>query len=99
MAVTGVINQLGYQVLHTGSVGSYGMGFVVSPSPPLPENPCYGVVMLVIDQVQPPYRFVGAHKSVWRDGVVVFPPYPDIPYDVVFVAKSTALGKGFYIQL
>lgn len=99
MATTGTITQIGYQVLHTGIVGGSGMGFAISVSPPLPSNPCYGVVMLVLDQINPPYRFVGAHKSVWRDGVVVFPPYGDVPYDIVFVAKPPAIGKDFYIQL
>jgi hypothetical protein len=98
MALSGTITQVGYQVLHTAVIGSGGMGFVVTP-PPLPANPCYGVFMLVIDQANPAYRFVATHKTVWRDGVVLFPPYPDISYDLVFVARPASIGRDFFIQI
>ena len=97
-STTGTVTDAGYAVLGNTQITSAGYGIAILLPPDLPINPYYGYTFPVLpaDGFQP--RLLGSGRKIDRDGVIVFPPYPDGIYDIVAVWHPNAVGKTWYAQ-
>lgn len=96
--LSGVIVASGYRVLTSAVLTSAGYGLAITNPPALPLNPYYGFSFPVIDFTSPVTRFAGSGRKIYRDGVIVFPPYADGTYDVVVVWSNAAIGRSYFLQ-
>lgn len=99
MAVlTGVVNVEGYQVITTDVINAAGYGLGITNPPALPLNPYLGYTFPVIRGGFGVPDFAGSGRKIYRDGVLVFPPYSGGVYDFVVIWSSASVGLNWYLQ-
>lgn len=97
-SLSGTVTSKGYDVLASIQVGTAGYGLVVYPSPPLPENPYMGFTFPIIESVEPNIFLAGQGRKMFRDGAIVFVPFPGNVWDIVAIWSSSAVGKDWTLQ-
>lgn len=97
-SLSGVVTTSGYRVLTTAVLTAAGYGLAVTNPPSLPLNPYYGFTFPVVQLTSPSVRLAGIGRKLYRDGAIVFPPYPDGTYDVIVVWSASAVGRNYYLQ-
>lgn len=97
-SISGSVSVLGYQVLTNDVLTSAGYGLGIVNPPALPLNPYFGFTFPVLPGSFGIPRFAGTGRKIYRDGVIVFPPYNPASYDFVVIWASPALGLDWYLQ-
>lgn len=96
--LSGTVVASGYQVLGTDAIGAGGYGLGIVNPPSLPLNPYMGYTFPVLPGSFGVPRFAGSGRKLYRDGVVVFPPYDGNTYDFVVVWSVNSVGLEWYLQ-
>ena len=96
--ITGTVQAPGYERIATIQVESFGYGLVVYPPPQLPLNPYMGFTFPVFEGVQFGTQLAGLGRKIFRDGVIVFPPYPGNTYGIIAIWSNNAVGKDWSLQ-
>lgn len=97
-SLTGTVTNEGYSVLSSIVLSGAGYGLAITTLPALPVNPYFGFTFPVLPSDGFSPRFSGSGRKVYRDGVIVIPPYPEGTYDIVVVWRQEAIGRGWYLQ-
>ena len=96
--LSGTVMQPGYETVATVQIEGFGYGVHVIAPPPLPSNPYMGYSFPKLLAVDGFSWLAGSGRKLFRDGVIVFPPYPGITYDVVVIWANSAVGLDWQLQ-
>lgn len=96
--LNGIVTVEGYDVLGSDVISAAGYGLAIVNPPALPDNPYLGFTFPVLRGSFGVPDFAGSGRKIYRDGVIVIPPYAGSTYDFVVVWKPAAVGLDWYLQ-
>ena len=96
--LTGVISTPGYEVLAQAVISQFGYGLVTFPVPAIPSNPYAGYTFAILESVVSGVNMASSGRKMYRDGAIVFVPYPDQNYAIVAIWSPNAVGRSWSLQ-